>query len=376
MRKFTLIFASLLAFVGVAKAQNVSEELYKTTPGVEVKASETEGTQYVYYLRNSKYSSFLTFNGALGNMTTDVASAQKYTIVASTNGYTIHWANADGTTSNTKVQAGGPPKIWATENNASGSYDFTFEKVGTAEDAAYLLKAVNKSGRDLKAPSASDASGSGYYGTASASNTEYVWQFIPANDAAKEAAGWPKVKMLAGDATHGNLTTFSSTKPVVCPDDYQVFTATYADNTLSLEEVADRVIPANTGVIVKGAEGSFFMVPNATENTLTSALIATGAEGKTVAEGETIFGLGLQDATLGFYKVKENTTIGAGKAYFQATGSEGSAISLSFGGATTGIHAATIAAESNAPVFDLSGRRVQKAVKGGIYIQNGKKFVK
>jgi hypothetical protein len=29
----------------------------------------------------------------------------------------------------------------------------------------------------------------------------------------------------------------------------------------------------------------------------------------------------------------------------------------------------------NAPIYDLSGRRVMNAVKGGIYIQNGKKFI-
>ena len=30
---------------------------------------------------------------------------------------------------------------------------------------------------------------------------------------------------------------------------------------------------------------------------------------------------------------------------------------------------------ANAPIYDLSGRRVNNAVKGGIYIQNGKKFI-
>ena len=30
---------------------------------------------------------------------------------------------------------------------------------------------------------------------------------------------------------------------------------------------------------------------------------------------------------------------------------------------------------TDAPVYDLSGRRVVKTVKGGLYIQNGKKFI-
>lgn len=374
MRKFTLLFALLLAFVGMAKAQNVSDELYKTTPGVEYKVSETGGTQYFYYLRNSQFTSFL---GAysLGLMSPDVSSAKKYCIMASSNGFTIHLVNDDGTTSNQKIQAVGPRKLWVTDNNPYATYDFTFEKVDAEGSISYLLKAVNSNTRDLKAPSANDDSGDGYYGTASASDKAYVWQFIPANDAAKEAAGWPKVTMLPGDATHGNLTTFSSTKDVVCPNDYQVFKATYAENSLNLEEVADRVIPANTGVILKGSEGSFFMVPNATENTLTSALTPTGGEGKLVNEGENIYGLGLLDGTLGFYKVNKNTTIGAGKAYL-ASSQGGSAIALNFGGTTTGVHSVSASTENHAPVFDLSGRRVQSVVKGGVYIQNGKKFIK
>lgn len=383
MRKFTLIFASLLAFVGVAKAQEASTDVYATTPGVEVQLSTTGGEQYVYYVRDITSSAtgdvFLkapsTSNDEFARFTSSSSEAMRVvfegTSASSVGAYVV---DADGTKTH-KWRSGGAMWLWllSKPDTRTGSDCNTSLEKQTDEvnGAVYKIRGSSRSGKYFfKA----DNGGSAVRNDQAKAGDN--WQFIPANDAAKEAAGWPKVTVLAGDATHGNLTTFSSTKPVVCPDDYQVFTATYTDNTLSLEEVADRVIPANTGVIVKGAEGSFFMVPNATENTLTSALIATGAEGKTVAEDETIFGLGLQDATLGFYKVKESTTIGAGKAYFQATGSEGSAISLSFGGATTGIHAATIAAESNAPVFDLSGRRVQKAVKGGIYIQNGKKFVK
>ncbi len=32
-------------------------------------------------------------------------------------------------------------------------------------------------------------------------------------------------------------------------------------------------------------------------------------------------------------------------------------------------------AKAKAPIYDLTGRRVMKAVKGGIYIQSGKKFI-
>jgi len=87
---------------------------------------------------------------------------------------------------------------------------------------------------------------------------------------------------------------------------------------------------------------------------------------------------GTSEGNVGFYKPAATlTTVAANKAFIAAsslTTGEG-AIAMNFGGNITGINNAVVASE-NAPIFDLSGRRVVKAVKGGVYIQNGKKFVK
>lgn len=382
MRKITLLFALLLAFVGMAKAQESSTDVYATTPGVEVQLSTAGGTQYVYYVRDVTSSAsgdvFLkaasTSNDEFVRFTSSSSEAMRV-VFEGTNASSVGAFVLDAEGNKThKWRSGGAVWLWIQNNpdsRTSADFNTALEKqTDESNGILYKISGTSRSGQYFYR-----GSNNGSAVRNNLSNAGDNWQFIPANDAAKEAADWPKVTMLPGDATHGNLTTFSSTKPVVCPDDYQVFTAIYSDNTLNLEEVADRVIPANTGVIVKGDEGSFFMVPNATENTLTSALTPTGTEGKTVAEGENIFGLGLQDATLGFYKVKENTTIGAGKAYL-ASSQGGSAIALNFGGTTTGVHSVSASTENQAPVFDLSGRRVQSVVKGGVYIQNGKKFIK
>ena len=87
---------------------------------------------------------------------------------------------------------------------------------------------------------------------------------------------------------------------------------------------------------------------------------------------------GTNEGNVGFYKPAATlTTVAANKAFIAASSlaTGASAIALNFGGNTTGINNAVVASE-NAPIFDLSGRRVVKAVKGGVYIQNGKKFVK
>jgi hypothetical protein len=58
------------------------------------------------------------------------------------------------------------------------------------------------------------------------------------------------------------------------------------------------------------------------------------------------------------------------------TPSAASAFKFRFEDGTTAIESVlNNGADANAPIYDLSGRRVMNAVKGGIYIQNGKKFI-
>ena len=86
---------------------------------------------------------------------------------------------------------------------------------------------------------------------------------------------------------------------------------------------------------------------------------------------------GVSDGKVGFYTPSfwiEN--IPANKAYLEANQLASKAIAMNFGDNTTSIGNATVVANENAPIYDLSGRRVAKTVKGGVYIQNGKKFVK
>ncbi len=67
----------------------------------------------------------------------------------------------------------------------------------------------------------------------------------------------------------------------------------------------------------------------------------------------------------------------AGKAYLPASLVEttAGALRFNFGGTTAIESVLNNGVDANAPIYDLSGRRVMNAVKGGIYIQNGKKFI-
>lgn len=73
------------------------------------------------------------------------------------------------------------------------------------------------------------------------------------------------------------------------------------------------------------------------------------------------------------------STLKGTRAYFDYSGTgnvQGMRLSLE-GEGTTGIGGiVTGAADTEAPLYDLSGRRVQNVTKGGIYIRNGKKIIK
>lgn len=140
-------------------------------------------------------------------------------------------------------------------------------------------------------------------------------------------------------------------------------------------------VPANNGfVLVGNAEKATLTIGNAEPLTITNNAL-TGSNVKVTLNDDNradnlVFGT--SEGNVGFYKPSTaNTTIAANKAFIAASSltTGAGAIAMNFGGNTTGINNAVVASE-NAPIFDLSGRRVVKAVKGGVYIQNGKKFVK
>lgn len=150
-------------------------------------------------------------------------------------------------------------------------------------------------------------------------------------------------------------------------------------DALTMTEVTS--IPANTGFVLVGDA-------SATEATLTIG-DAGAIEGGNALEGTNTnvtladdtranyLAFGVHNNVVGFYTPSSSvTSIVANKAYLNASSLSAAAIALNFGGTTTGINNATATESVNAPVYDLSGRRVVKAVKGGVYIQNGKKFVK
>lgn len=148
----------------------------------------------------------------------------------------------------------------------------------------------------------------------------------------------------------------------------------------AIDMTATTAVPANTGFVLVGTEDKATLtIGEATAIAGENALIGTNT-GIAFAEATPkanylVFGVNADK--VGFYTPGNVTAIPANKAYINASAITGSAIALNFGNTVTGINAATINnGENNAPIYDLSGRRVWAPVKGGLYIQNGKKLVK
>ena len=142
-------------------------------------------------------------------------------------------------------------------------------------------------------------------------------------------------------------------------------------------------VPANTGfVLVGNGSKATLTIGNAAAIEGENALIGTNT-GIQLTSGEndnhaSYLVFGVNDNKVGFYKPASTlTSIAANKAFINASEISNQAIALNFGNTVTGINAATLVkGENNAPIYDLSGRRVWAPVKGGLYIQNGKKIIK
>lgn len=147
----------------------------------------------------------------------------------------------------------------------------------------------------------------------------------------------------------------------------------------AIDMTATTAVPANTGFVLVGTEDKATLTIGEAAaiegNALTGTNTGIAFAEATPKANYLVFGVNADK--VGFYTPGNVTAIPANKAYINASAITGSAIALNFGNTVTGINAATINnGENNAPIYDLSGRRVWAPVKGGLYIQNGKKLVK
>lgn len=177
-----------------------------------------------------------------------------------------------------------------------------------------------------------------------------------------------------------NLATFSAPFATVIPEGVKAYYVSTADNTkATMKAVEGEAIPANEGVLLTSESAEAVTMVPATDEALATIennkLGNSAGADKTIAEGDNAYILANGANGTAFYKGKIGSTLKANKAYLTLDVVGGEAISMNFGGNVTGINQIVNAEQNNAPVYDLTGRRVVRTVKGGLYIKGGNKFI-
>lgn len=159
----------------------------------------------------------------------------------------------------------------------------------------------------------------------------------------------------------------------------------HTDKSISL--TGKTAVAANTGIYVMntaGATSATLLLANSGEASQANDAILKGTtvtQDISSADHSLLRTLGFNNKNeIGFFKPASSiTSIPANRAYLKLpSGSATNAFYIDFDGTTTSIDELLPAADvldSNAPIYDLSGRRMQGTLHKGIYIQNGRKFM-
>lgn len=213
------------------------------------------------------------------------------------------------------------------------------------------------------------------------------WEATSANFGA--GSGWFLVKatdaeIALNQATFNGETSYVGTAYVsfdaTTPDGAKAYLGSTADDS-SLKLKEGTVIPAGQGVILSSSSTPLTINISDTHSEEVSSLTGTYFPITLSDDNRAnylVFGLSATDnSTVGLFKPSSSVTqIPMNKAYWDNSSSQVMQYTFNFD-QTTAI--SNLIQESTTPkgeVYDLSGRRVASPVKGGIYIQNGKKFVK
>jgi hypothetical protein len=166
--------------------------------------------------------------------------------------------------------------------------------------------------------------------------------------------------------------TFFAPVALEIPEGIKAYYGAENGDELLFTKIEDGIIPANTGVILKGEEGIYSFNVTTEEGTAGSILTGTVATINRPANSY-IFADGTQGVA--FYKDGANV-IPAFKAYLTAeSGADVKSFRFDDGATSLDEELRVRNEESAAAVYDLSGRRMLNGLKKGVYIVNGKKAV-
>ena len=202
-----------------------------------------------------------------------------------------------------------------------------------------------------------------------------------------------EVSSFKANITAAGFATFFTPAEVTIPENvnaYYIAADGINGNSVTLTQI-ENVIPANTAVILEGAEGEYTFSVSETDAAAVSGNLLKGTAINTNIIGEA-YVLGVVEGETGLYKTQmRNVDLSSAsgsvsvflnnayKAYLPVsalpTTAQGAAnFSFRFEGGTTGISEVKGENGEVKAIFDLTGRKVN-VVERGIYIINGKKVL-
>lgn len=172
------------------------------------------------------------------------------------------------------------------------------------------------------------------------------------------------------------LASFCTPYAMEVPANVEIYVASSfnaAKDRINLTQLTDNVIPAGTAVVLKGAasqrvELNYYTYEDAVpapavnlfQGKATPSQIPTGQEARALKGDE--------------FLVLNTQYVRGFRAYLSSAAGGATRSQLAFPGVTA-VDRVAAAENAAAPIFDLSGRRVEKPVAGQIYVQNGQKFL-
>ena len=242
--------------------------------------------------------------------------------------------------------------------------------------------------------SALDASGTVWHKTATGTAQAYKLNNGTADFTAAENDTWKfrLAKSVTISLTEKNGTSYATTcAPVALtlPEDDTdtklYIEKSHTENSLSV--VPATAVAANTGIYIENTSGAtsatlLFAESGTAPSADAPILYGTNVTLDISSDDHSFYRtLGFNSADkIGFFKPSNSIdSIPANRAFLHFTSAPTSAFYIDFDGTTTGIDtllpAAAAELDQNAPVYDLSGRRMQGTLRTGIYLQNGHKFM-
>ena len=329
-----------------AHADNRFYELNMPKKGMFLKIKSNDGSRYV------------TANGA-----TDGAAWQLKTTTDSTDEGTIFGYDGSHLVSLSTGRA-----VYLSGGSQAKLADYTVTNFGTVEFgttpdnkyAVYVKQGAQTATMHLWQDNRNAVDGSGN------KNTGHVLTHLQLEE----------VESVPVHLNTAGLATFTPAYDMVVPDGVEIYVASQYDTAhqrINLSQVQGNVIPADTPVLLYGhasttiqltysdvEDGAPTVSVNAFQGRFTPSAVPAGQEGRVLQDGE-------------FVKV-DPTFVRGMRAFVSAAPSAGTRTALAFPGVTA-VESVKTASEAEAPIYDLSGRRVTKPVAGQIYVQNGKKFL-